>query len=212
MITDAAVEQYATEHSTVEPPHLAALAKRTRDELGQWSGMMVGRLEGALLANLVTISNARRIVEIGTFTGYSALWMASALPKGGHITTCEVSEKHAAIARDAFAGHPDGGKIELRMGPAIDTVNALPGPFDLVFIDADKSSYDAYYEAVLPKLADAGLIVIDNVLWSGRVLEGPSDDADTAALIALNEKIATDPRVVAVMLPIRDGITLARKS
>jgi caffeoyl-CoA O-methyltransferase len=211
VITDPDVERYATEHSSTEPAHLAALAQRTRDELAQRSGMMVGRLEGALLANLVAVTGAANVLEIGTFTGYSALWMASALPEGGRITTCEVSETHAAIARDAFAGHADGEKIELRMGPAIDTIQSLRGPFDLVFIDADKSSYDAYFEAVLPKLSARGLIAIDNVLWSGTVLAGSSDDADTAALIALNEKLAADDRVVVVMLPVRDGVTLVRR-
>jgi caffeoyl-CoA O-methyltransferase len=212
VITDPGIEQYATEHSSAEPPHLAALAARTREELGMRSGMMVGRLEGLFLANLVAVTRAMSVVEIGTFTGYSALWMASALPDGGHITTCEVSETHAAIARDAFASHPDGSKIELKMGPALDTVKDLRGPFDLVFIDADKSSYDSYFEAVLPKLAPHGLIVIDNVLWRGEVLAGASDDADTAALIALNDKLASDARVVAVMLPIRDGVTLVRRT
>jgi caffeoyl-CoA O-methyltransferase len=137
--------------------------------------------------------------------------MASALPPGGRITTCDVNETHAAIAREAFASHPDGQKIELRMGPAADTIATLDGPFDLVFIDADKSSYDVYFEAVLPKLSERGVILIDNVLWRGEVLAGSSDDADTAALIALNDKLRDDPRVVVAMLPIRDGITIVRR-
>ncbi|MEA3019088.1 MAG: caffeoyl-CoA O-methyltransferase [Actinomycetota bacterium] len=212
MITDPAIDQYATEHSSAEPPHLAALAARTREELGPWSGMMVGRLEGAFLANIVAITGATRILEIGTFTGYSSLWMASALPDTGRIVTCDVSEKHVAIARDAFASHPDGAKIELRFGPAGDTLATLDGPFDLVFIDADKPGYDAYYEAVLPKLSQRGVILIDNVLWGGEVLADRSDDPDTAALIALNDKIRDDTRVVATMLPIRDGITMVVKA
>jgi caffeoyl-CoA O-methyltransferase len=203
-----ALETYATDHSEPEPPHLASLAARTRDELGGRSGMMVGPLEGALLAQLVALTGAVNVLEIGTFTGYSALWMASALPDGGRIVTCDVSDQHLAIARDAFASHPDGARIEVRQGPAIDTVAGLPGPFDLVFIDADKTGYDAYFEAVLPKLASKGLILVDNVLWRGEVLSGSSDDADTAALIAFNDKVRDDARVRAVMLPIRDGITM----
>jgi len=173
--------------------------------------MMVGHLEGALLAQLVALTGARRVLEIGTFTGYSALWMASALPDDGSIVTCDISEEHVAIAREAFAAHPDGAKIDSRLGPAIDTIATLDGPFDLVFIDADKSSYDAYYEAVLPKLSPTGVIVVDNVLWRGEVLKGQSADRDTAALIAFNDKVRDDARVVAVMLPIRDGITLVRR-
>lgn len=206
------IEAYATAHSVAEPPHLAALAARTREALGPRSGMMVGHLEGALLAQLVAITGARRVLEIGTFTGYSALWMASALPASGTIVTCDVSEEHLAIARDAFAAHPDGAKIDSRLGPALATIAQLDGPFDLVFVDADKSSYDAYFEAVLPKLAAGGVIVVDNVLWRGQVLAGSSDDADTAALIAFNDKVRDDPRVVAVLLPLRDGVTVIRRS
>ena len=205
------LEAYATTRSSPEPPHLAALAERTRAEVGPRALMMVGPLEGAFLAMLVATTGARRVLEIGCFTGYSALWMAGALPPDGRITTCEVDERHAAIAREAFASHPDGQRIDLRFGPASDTIATLDGPFDLVFIDADKSSYDAYYEAVLPTLSAGGLVVIDNVLWRGEVLAASSDDADTAALIALNDKIAGDARVAAVMLPLRDGITLVRK-
>lgn len=205
------LEEYATSRSSPEPPHLAALAARTHAEIGARALMMVGPLEGALLAMLVATTGARNVLEIGCFTGYSALWMAGALPDGGRITTCEIDERHASIARDAFASHPDGERIDLRVGPALETIDSLPGPFDLVFIDADKSSYDAYVEAVLPKLSPGGLVVIDNVLWRGTVLEGSSDDADTAALIALNDKLARDPRVAVVMLPLRDGITLVRK-
>src|SRR5688572_518764 len=199
------LEDYASGHSTAEPAHLAALAARTRDELADRSMMMVGHLEGALLSQLVAITGAREVLEIGTFTGYSALWMAEALPTGGRIVTCDVSEKHLAIARDAIAASAHADRIEIRQGPAIDTIATLDGPFDLVFIDADKTSYDAYYEAVLPKLADGGVILVDNVLWSGRVLDPAADDADTAALKAFNNKVRDDDRVHAVLLPVRDG-------
>jgi caffeoyl-CoA O-methyltransferase len=206
------LEQYATDHSSPEPAHLAALAARTRDELGMRAVMMVGHLEGALLAQLVAATGATRVLEIGTFTGYSALWMAEALPDGGSITTCDVSEEHVAIARDAINASAHAAKIDIRLGPAIDTIATLDGPFDLVFIDADKTSYDAYLEAVLPKLAPRGVILVDNVLWRGEVLKGSSDDADTAALIAFNDKVRADPRVRAVMLPVRDGITMITRA
>jgi caffeoyl-CoA O-methyltransferase len=152
------------------------------------------------------------VLEIGTFTGYSSIAMAAALAPGGHIVTCEVSEEHAEIARRHIGASPYADRIEVKLGPALATVQALPGPFDLVFIDADKAAYDSYYEAVLPKLSERGLIVFDNVLWSGRVLTDDVTDDDTVALRALNEKLAGDDRVVAVMLPVRDGMTLVRRS
>lgn len=202
------LEEYATAHSVSEPPHLAALAARTREQLGPRSMMMVGPLEGAFLAQLVRLSGATSVLEIGTFTGYSSLWMAEALPPDGRIVTCDVSAEHVAIARDAIAASDHSDRIDVRLGPAIETIATLSGPFDLVFIDADKSGYDAYYEAVLPKLSPRGVILVDNVLWRGEVLRGTSEDADTAALIAFNDKVRDDPRVDAVMLPIRDGITM----
>ena len=212
MIVDPDIDLYATEHADAEPPHLAALAARTRDELGPRSGMMVGRQEGALLATLVAITRASRVLEIGTFTGYSALWMAEALPPDGKIVTCDLSEQHAAIAREAFASSPHPERIDFRFGPAIDTIASLDGPFDLVFIDADKTSYAAYYEATLAKLSDTGFLVVDNVLWRGEVLKGSSDDPDTAALIAFNAMVRDDQRVRRVLLPVRDGITIVRRA
>jgi predicted O-methyltransferase YrrM len=209
MITDPDIEQYAQDHTTAEAAHLTEVAAETR-RLSRASGMMVGPLEGGFLAALVGISGAAQILEIGTFTGYSAITMAAALPSGGHIVTCEVSEEHAAISRRHIEASPYADRIELRLGAAIDTVAGLDGPFDMVFIDADKSSYDAYYEAVLPKLATGGFIAFDNVLWSGRVLDDSVADADTVALRKLNDKLRDDPRVEVVMVPIRDGVTLVR--
>lgn len=210
-LTDPAVEAYAEQHTTPLGEHLQEVAATTRDLLGRRSGMMVGHLAGSFLATLVAVSGATRVLEIGTFTGYSALSMAAALPPGGRIVTCEVNEEHAEVARASFAGSPLGDRIELRTGPALDTVAQLDGPFDLVFIDADKTGYDAYFEAVLAKLAPSGCIVFDNVLWSGRVLgDDPTDDESTVALRALNDKLAADPRVRTVLLPIRDGMTIVR--
>jgi caffeoyl-CoA O-methyltransferase len=211
MITEPAIEAYAEAHSSAPPAGLEEVAATTRELLQRRAGMMVGPLVGGFLAALVELSGARTILEIGTFTGYSALAMAAALGEGGRITTCELDDEHASLARRHFAAHDPDGRIELRVGPAIETIAGLPGPFDMVFIDADKTSYDAYFEAVLPKLGARGFVVIDNVLWGGQVLpEAPAADADTLALRALNAKLAGDPRVSTVMLPLRDGVTIVR--
>ena len=174
-ITPEDIEAYAAAHSSPEPPLLATLAAETYAATDA-PGMMVGPLEGRFLEFLVFLSQARLVVEIGTFTGYSALSMAPALPPGGRIVTCDIDPDTNAIARRHAAASPWADRIEFRLGPALETLATLDGPFDLVFIDADKTSYQAYYEAVLPKLADRGVIVVDNVLWSGRVLRPPTDD------------------------------------
>jgi caffeoyl-CoA O-methyltransferase len=209
MIVSDELEAYAEAHS--EPPTevLRRLADETRARMTV-PQMMVGPLEGRFLETLVRVSGARRVLELGTFTGYSSICMASALPEGGRLVTCDVDPEAVEIAR-RYAGEAGVvDRIEYRLGPAIETVQALDGPFDLVFIDADKEGYIAYYEAVLPKLAERGLIAADNVLQSGRVVE---DDPDgrTRAIFAFNEHVRSDPRVVAVMLTVRDGITLIRK-
>ncbi|MGE0796172.1 MAG: O-methyltransferase [Acidimicrobiia bacterium] len=210
MITDPDIERYAEDHTTPQADHLATAADETRSQLANRAGMMVGPLEGGFLAALVAISGARSILEIGTFTGYSAMTMAAALPEGGTVVTCEVSEEHAGIARRNIDASPYADRIEIRLGPAVTTIAELPGPFDLVFVDADKSSYDAYFEATLPKLSERGFILFDNVLWSGRVLRDDPGDADTAALRALNDKLRDDPRVDVVLVPIRDGVSIVR--
>jgi caffeoyl-CoA O-methyltransferase len=209
-ITDPEIERYAVEHTTPEPAWFAEVASRTRDA-SPWAGMMVGTLEGRFLKMLVALVRPAVVLEIGTFTGYSSLSMAEALPPHGRIITCDVSEEHAALAREHFALSPHTGRIEVRVGPALDTIAALDGPFDLVFIDADKASYRAYLEAVLPKLSDDGLIAVDNVLWRGQVLDPSVDDADTVAIRAFNDSVAADERLEAVMVPIRDGVTLIKK-
>jgi predicted O-methyltransferase YrrM len=205
------IEAYAVAHSSPEAPWLAALAAETRD-VSEAHGMMVGVLEGRFLEFLVFMTGARRVLEIGTFTGYSALSMAAALPADGRIVTCDIDPDTNAVARRHVAGSPFADRIEFRLGPALDTIRGLDGPFDLVFVDADKESYLAYYEAVLPKLADRGLIVVDNVLWSGRVLDESDDTVDTGAIRAFNEAVAADPRVVCVMLTVRDGVMLVRRA
>ena len=209
-IANPRLEQYAVEHTTPEPSWFASLAEETRAAT-RAPTMMVGTLEGRFLAAIVAMLRPRSVLEIGTFTGYSALSMAEALPPDGRIVTCDISEEHVAIARRHIAASPFAGQIEIRVGPAIETIATLPGPFDLVFIDADKGGYLAYYEATLPKLAPDGLIVVDNVLWSGRLLaSAKADDADTAAIREFNDRLVADPRVDVVMLTVRDGVSLVR--
>ncbi|HTE52662.1 MAG TPA: class I SAM-dependent methyltransferase [Kofleriaceae bacterium] len=203
-----AIESYAQDHSDdVEP-----LFNELRDEtFAQMSSpqMQVGRLEGRFLHLLIELTSARRVLEIGMFTGYSTLMMASALPADGELITCEIDPAAEAIARRYFGRHPDGGKIQIRMGPALDTLKRLSGPLDFVFIDADKGNYVAYYEAVLPLVRQGGLIVADNTLWSGRVLN-PEAESDHA-IVRFNDHVAGDSRVEKVVLTVRDGMTLARK-
>jgi caffeoyl-CoA O-methyltransferase len=205
------IEAYAAEHTTPEHPVLAAVAEETRSTQ-EAHGMMVGLLEGRFLETLVWLSGARRVLEIGCFTGYSALSMAAALPAGGSIVTCEVDPERAATARRHFDASPWGDRIELRVGPALDTIAGLDGPFDLVFIDADKTNYSNYYEAVLPLLAEHGLIVADNVLWSGRVIDANDQSDDTVAIRAFNDKVRDDERVTCVMATVRDGVLLIRRA
>jgi caffeoyl-CoA O-methyltransferase len=173
--------------------------------------MLSGPVEGRLLELLVHAVQAELVLELGTYSGFSALSMAAGLPPGGRIVTCEVSAKHADFARARIAASPHADRIELRLGPGLATIATLDGPFDLVFIDADKTGYGAYYEAVLPKLSARGLIVVDNTLWSGRVIDAADGDADTRALAEFNDLVAGDERVVCVMLTIRDGVTLIRR-
>ena len=204
------IEAYAADHTTPEDPLLAEVAAETRSTQ-EGHGMMVGLLEGRFLETLVWLAGAHRILEIGTFTGYSALSMAAALPPGGRIVTCEVDAERAAIARRHFDDSPWAGSIEIRVGPALESIAALEGPFDLVFIDADKTNYANYYEAVLPLLAERGLVVADNVLWSGRVIDPEDQSDDTLAIRAFNDLVRGDERVTCVMATVRDGVMLIRR-
>jgi len=204
------IDEYSAAHSTPQHPLLAEVAAETQ-ATEEGHGMMVGALEGRFLETLVWLSGARRILEIGTFTGYSALAMAAALPPGGRLVTCEVDDDRAAVARRHFDASPWADRIEVRVGPALVTLSGLDGPFDLVFVDADKTNYRNYYEAVLPKLAARGLIVVDNVLWSGRVLDPEDRSEDTVALRAFNDFVRDDPRVVCGMTTVRDGVSLIRR-
>ncbi len=209
-IVEPRIEQYAEEHTTSDGELFERLAAETREKTTA-PQMMVGRIEGQFLATLVRLSGARRILELGTFTGYSSISMASALPPDGRIITCDVDPEATAIARRYMDESGHGDKIEIRLGPALDTLRELEGPFDLVFIDADKPNYVNYYEAALPLLGDDGLLIADNVLWSGRVVEDGGDES-TKAIKSFNEHVKSDTRVVSVMLTVRDGMTLVRKA
>ena len=205
-----AVEAYAAAHTTPPTAAMANVVTET-EAMGGISQMMTGPVEGRFLETLVFVSGARTVLELGTFTGYSSISMASALPPGGVVITCDVNpDAHATARRHAeAAGVVD--RIDYRLGPALDTIAGLDVELDLVFIDADKTNYLNYYEAVVPKLSARGLIVVDNTLWSGAVVDLAADaDADTTAIAAFNDRVVADERVVCVQLTIRDGVTLIR--
>ena len=206
------IEEYAAAHTTALPPLLEELIEETKREMGALARMLSGQLEGTLLQMLVASLGAKRVLEIGMFTGVGALMMAAALPDDGTLITCDVDPKAIAIAKRYFARSPHGKKIEVRAGPALDTLKTLRGPFDFVFIDADKPNYANYYEAALPLLAANGIIAVDNVLWSGRVIDASADDESTRAIVAFNRRVQDDARVTNVMVTIRDGLTLIRKA
>ena len=205
---------YLLKVSLREPPLLAELRAETAKM--PMAGMQISPEQGQFMALLAELIGARKAIEVGTFTGYSALCVAGALPPDGKLIACDISEEFTAVARRYWAKSGIAGRIELRLAPALDTLKSLlkdggAGSFDFAFIDADKTQYDAYYEAILKLLRPGGLITIDNVLWSGAVADGRKRDADTVALRALNEKLKTDKRISLSMLPIGDGLTLARK-
>ena len=205
------LNRYAEEHTTPPADHLVRLAEETRAELSL-PQMLTGPVEGRLLETLAFVAGARRVLDVGTYSGYSALSMAAALPADGVVVTCEASERHADFARRHIAASPYVDRIDLRLGPALDTIATLEGGFDLVFIDADKTGYPDYFEACLPLLSEGGLIVIDNTLRGGTVLPGHDDgEPATRTIRALNERLARDDRVICVLLTVRDGVTLVRR-
>jgi caffeoyl-CoA O-methyltransferase len=208
VIVDEGVERYAEEYSAADPDLFRRLEEETR-AISDWPQMMVGPLEGPFLGWLVWLSGAKRILEIGTFTGYSSISMALNLPPEGRIVSLDVNEETTAVARRYAEEAGVADRIDYRVGSAIEELDRLDGPFDLVFIDADKDSYVDYYENVLPKLSERGFIVADNVLWSGRVVEDGGDDS-TQAIKRFNDHVAADERVECLMLTIRDGMTLIR--
>jgi caffeoyl-CoA O-methyltransferase len=202
---------YVDAHTTPESELFARLRAETQASL-QSPQMQVGHVEGAFLRILVAATRARQILEIGTFSGYSALAMASALPDDGKLVTCDIDPVATAVARRYFAESGYGHKIDLRIGPALQTIEALAAEgrrFDLVFIDADKPNYANYWDAVLPLVPVGGLVLADNTLWSGKVV-APREASDHA-IVAFNARVKADPRVEHVLLSIRDGVMLARK-
>jgi caffeoyl-CoA O-methyltransferase len=202
-VVDPRIAEYVERFSSPHEPLLTELSDETAEELGS-TDMLTGPVAGRFLELLVWAAEPLRVLEIGTFSGHSALSMAAALPPGGRIDACEINPQRAAFAQRYFDRSPHGAKITLHLGPALETIERLEGTFDLVFIDAEKDGYVAYYEAVLPRLAGRGLIVADNTLASGRVIDG------TLSTTRFNEHVAADPRTVQVLLSVRDGMTLIR--
>jgi predicted O-methyltransferase YrrM len=207
MIVDERVEAYAEAHTSPDGELFERLAAETHEKTTA-PQMMVGRIEGQFLGVLVRSLGARRVLELGTFTGYSSISMALALPAGGRVTSCDVNEETTAIAKRYAEEAGVADRIDYRIGPGLETIAKLDGPFELVFIDADKEGYVAYYEATLPLLAEGGLIVADNTLWSGRVADPAEDDENTRAIREFNDHVRDDPRVDNVLLTVRDGMNL----
>ncbi|MFZ1744608.1 MAG: class I SAM-dependent methyltransferase [Nitrospirales bacterium] len=199
------IEAYAEAHSLPE----SEVCRRLREETYRnmdCPQMVVGPLEGAFLKVMALSVGARRVLEIGTFTGYSALSMAECLPDDGMVITCDIDPESTDMAKRYWAQSPHGSKIHLRLGPALETMATLTGTFDLIFIDADKANYVNYFRQALELISDHGVILIDNVLWNGDVLTHPAPDTNTAAIQELNRVVHAEPRVSAVLLTIRDGI------
>ena len=210
---DAAIDDYAAVHSTLPDAHQLELQRITQEKTGGAAGMQIGDDQAVLMEMLVRAMGATRAVEIGTFTGYSALAVARGLGPGGHLLCCDVSQEWTSIARAAWQEAGVADRIELRVGPGLETLRALPPgeQFDFAFIDADKANYDTYYEYALKLVRPGGLIAIDNVLWNGQVIDPSDESTDTVAIRALNKKVHGDKRVEAVLVPIGDGLTLALK-
>ena len=205
------IDAYAERHTTAPAELLARLAAETKETLRS-PQMLTGAVQGRFLQFLVFATGASRVLEFGTYSGYSSISMASALRPGGHIDTCEVDETHAAVAERYIEEAGLSDRITVHLGPALETIVRLEGEFDFVFIDADKENYVNYYEAVLPRLSARGLIAADNTLWSGRVLDESDESEGTAAIRAFNGHVIADDRVVSVMLTVRDGVTLIRRA
>lgn len=205
------VDDYVLRHSSPEPSLLRALNRNTMVKILN-PRMLSGALQGRFLSMIAKMLNAKNILEIGTYTGYSALCFAEAIPPHGRVDTIEVNDELETFIRSYFEKSEYGKNIFLHIGKAIDIIPTLDFEYDLVFIDADKSNYPVYYDMIMNKLPIGGVILADNVLWGGKVLDiEPDTDADTRGILEFNKKVATDVRVECVMLPLRDGITIIRK-
>ena len=210
-IVDPAINDYLVAHSEPADDVLRDLAEETLRELGGRARMQISHDEGELLTMLVRLTGARQAVEVGTFTGYSSICIARGLPDDGHLLCCDVSEDYTSVARRYWERAGVADKIELRIAPAVETLAALPTDphLDFAFVDADKTGYASYVEEIVPRLRPGGLMVLDNMLWSGQVLD-PQDD-DGRAVADLNDALVADDRLDVVLLPVRDGVSLARK-
>lgn len=205
------LDKYLREHSSRENEALQWIAKQTNIRTN-YPRMLSGSVQGSLLKILVELTGASRILEIGSFTGYSATWMALGLPAEGHIDALEINDELESLMREGWEKAGVSDKITLYIGDAKETLARLKGPYDMVFIDANKREYSDYYEMVMPLLRSGALIVADDVLWDGKVYADPlPHDAQTEGLLRFNDKVATDPRVDVTVLPLRDGISLIRK-
>ena len=209
---EPAVADYALQHSS-GPDHVQLeLQQVTAERTGRAAGMQIGDDQAVLIEILARATGARRAVEVGTFTGYSALAIARGMGPQGRLLCLDVSEEWTSIARAHWEKAGVADRIELRIGPALDSLGDLPPIlFDLAFIDADKSNYTAYYEELVGRIRPGGLLLVDNTLWGGAVLDPDDDSDDTRAIRAVNERIAADPRVRVVLLPIGDGLTIAQR-
>ena len=209
----AELHQYLVDHGAPPDALQRDLITATHERFGPWAGMQIDPAQGGFLTLLVKLVGARFVVEVGTFTGYSSICLARGLPDGGRLLCCDVSDEFTSLAREYWERAELTDRIELRLGPAADTLAALPTdpPIDLAFIDADKGGYATYYEAILDRMRPGGVIAVDNVLWSGAVVDPDDTRDDTVAIRAFNDLVAADDRVEVVMLPLGDGVTLARK-
>ena len=203
------IEAYAEEHSDAESEVCRQLREETQRTMAL-PQMVVGPLEGAFLKMMARMVGATRILEIGTFTGYSALCFAEALPDKGQVITCDIDVESTALAQQYWAHSPEAHKIDLQIGPALETMETLSGTFDVIFIDADKRNYVKYYQKSKGLLSKNGVMVIDNVLWSGEVLKDPAPDEDTATIQALNQMVTADTDVSSVLVPMRDGVLIVK--
>jgi caffeoyl-CoA O-methyltransferase len=204
---------YAIEHGARQDDLLRRIAEETESKLADVAIMQIAPDQGAFMTILMRVMGARRALELGTFTGYSAICIARGLPDDGELVTCDLSDEWTSVARRYWDEAGVADRIDLRLGPALETIRALPSeePFDFAFIDADKSEYPDYYEECLRLLRPGGLVMLDNVFRDGKVLDADDDDPRTRATREVNERAAADERVDVVMLAVADGITLARK-